>query len=108
MNIASAFVDFLVIEGYGTDGVDLFIGSVPLMAPDKSIWIVSTGGTAIEKNTDGSKQKVYNLNVYMRSMDAQEVYDTLEELETFLNSGVCHELDGYEVLEFETILFSSD
>lgn len=108
MNIVSAFLDFLEDEGYGTIGIDLFIGSVPFNASDRALWIVSSGGNSIVKNIDGTKQKTYSLNVYMRSMLASEVYDTLESLETFINSSECFDLSGYNVLEFETILFPSD
>lgn len=108
MNITRSFVKWLEDSGYGTFGQNIFIGGVPLEAPDMAIWVLSAGGGVIGKNSTGEKQKNYVFNVYMRSLDQEEVYNTLQEIETLANGKECINLDGYITLEVETLLFNTD
>ncbi len=108
MTIARAFVDYLENQGYGSFGGDIFIGTAPLDAQDTIMWLLSSGGNNIEKNTSGEKQKNYIISVYYRSTDAQQVDQTLQDLEELLNNKDCIDLQGYTVLEVETTLFQSD
>lgn len=108
MNITRAFVKWLEDEGYGTFGQNIFIGGVPLEAPDSCLWVLSAGGNVISKNSSGEKQKNYVFSVYIRDLDQQNLYNLLQQIEEEANKKDCIELDGYEVLEVETIVFPTD
>lgn len=108
MNVTQRFAEYLQTEGYGTLGTNLFIGGCPIEAPDTTMWILSSGGNNIGKNNTGEKQKNYIISVFYRSTDAQEVYDTLEELENKINENLCEGLTGYAIMETETTQFPTD
>lgn len=108
MNITRSFVKWLEESGYGTFGTTIFIGGVPQDAPDSCIWVLSSGGNVISKHTTGDKQKNYLFSVYMRDIDQQNLYDTLQNIEELANSPECIDLEDYITLEVETTLFPTD
>ncbi len=109
MNIARAFVKYMEEDLLlGTFGEDIFIGSAPLDGPDPCWWVVSSGGASSIKAQTGEKMKNYTLNIYYRNIDAEDVYDQLQQLEIALNSGNCDQLDSFDTIEMEAILFPSD
>jgi hypothetical protein len=108
MNITEAFKDFLVAEGFGTFGSDLFIGTVPKSAPNNCMWILSAGGSPISRNITNNKQKQYIVSVFYRNTDQQDVYETLQELEELINSDGCTQLGSYNTFDIECTLFPTD
>ena len=108
MNIAKSFASYLQAEAYGTEGVNLFVGSAPKDAPDTCMWVVKSGGDNVSSNITGERQKRYQLNVYFRSADPEDVNDNLEELETEINADACTQLSGYDTIEMEALLFPED
>lgn len=108
MNIVRAFVDFMEDEGFGTFGSDLFIGVAPYDAEDACWWVIAAGGTPVLRNETGEKLKQYTLNVYYRSNDAADVYETLFDLEQSLNAGDCAELENFDTMDIEALLFPAD
>lgn len=108
MNILEAFKDWLEDEDYGTFGTDLYIGGVPLEAPDDVYWITSNGGSNIQKLNTGEKLKNYIINIYFRSSNQENIYDKLQEIEEALNTKECIELEGYTVIEVEATSFPVD
>ncbi len=108
MNINESFVEFLENSGFGTFGTNLYIGGVPLEAPDKSMWVTSGGGVNAGKNHTGEKLKAYIINIFYRNTDAKDVYDTLQSLEDILNDKECIDLTGYDVVEVESTQFPAD
>lgn len=108
MTIARSFIEYLELQGFGSFGVDLFIGGAPLDADDRIIWVLSSGGNNSSKNVSGEKQKAYLLSIYCRDTDPEYVDQTLQNIEELLNTKDCIELTGYMVLESETTLFQSD
>lgn len=107
MNIVRSFANFLENRGYGTFGDDIFIGGAPLEA-DMCWWIVSGGGSSSIKNQTGERVKNYLISVFYRNIDAEDVYESLQELEEDLNSKECLELEDYETVEVEAISFPAD
>jgi len=108
MNITRAFVKFLQDRGFGTFNTNIFIGGAPIDGPNSCYWVISGGGSSKSKNKTGEKQKNYLVNVFMRDMDGENVYNKLQELEELLNSASCFELEGYEVIEVEATTFPTD
>jgi len=108
MNITKAFADYMTLQGYGTFGSTLFIGGVPLDAPDTCWWIVSSGGNTLAKNGTGEKQKNYLISVFYRSTDQEEVYNKLEQFETLFNNNNCLEINGYDIIETEATSYPTD
>jgi hypothetical protein len=108
MNITREFVNFLATKGFGTFGTSIFIGGVPQEAPDASMWVLSGGGTPSVKNETNNMRKKYVFNVYYRNKDAEDVYETLQELEELINSDACTQLGSYETLDMECTLFPTD
>jgi hypothetical protein len=107
MNVTESFVNYLVTSGIGTFGTDIFIGSVPINAPNACYWVKGGGGNPTQKNETGEMIKDYFLDVYYRDT-AQNVYDNLQILEELLNSGVCNPLADYDALEISTTSFPID
>lgn len=108
MNMARAFVEYMESEGLGTFGDDIYIGTAPLNTPDPIYWVISTGGTPISKNSSGERQKRYIVSVYYRNTDAQDVYEKLHTFEETINSTHCTDLTGFDTIEMECTLFTSD
>lgn len=104
MNIAQAFADYLEEIGFGILGVDLFISRVPsgTNAPGDAKWIVGRGGFQVYRTVTGEEGRQASLSLYMRSYDAQLVYDSLEALDARISCSGCLELEGYNVIEVET------
>lgn len=108
MNIVKSFADFMDAQGYGTQGTDLFIGAAPQGSPDKSWWIIGAGGSSTLKGLAGNKMKNYLLNVFYRNTDQEDVMNTLQSFEEFMNSGICDQLNGYNNIEIEATSFPAD
>lgn len=108
MNLTRSFVEYMQNELFGVFGTDIFIGGAPQKAPDTCWWVVSSGGNSVIKNKTNEKLKAYVLDIFYRSDNAEDVYDTLEALEKRLNSDDCPELTDFEVVEFEATLFPID
>jgi len=106
MNIAESFANYLVDNFSLTLGTDLFIGGVPLSAPDSAWWLVLSGGNNENKLSTGEKIKNYRINTYYRSSNTSDVYNSLHALELAITG--CIELEGFEVIEVETLVYPTD
>jgi hypothetical protein len=106
--VGEAFIDFLQNKGIGTFGVDLFLGEMPLGAPDNA-WLVVVGGGNPEIVTlDGSMVKIYTFNIYHRSLAGKEVERELFSLEEDLNCATCVNLQGFETIYSRATNFAQD
>lgn len=106
--VGEAFVKFLEDKGIGTFGVDLFLGDIPLEAPDDA-WVVVVGGGNPELVTlDHSMVKIYTFNIYHRSLAGKEVERTLFSLEESLNDANCVNLQGFETIYSRATQFAQD
>jgi hypothetical protein len=108
MNITQSFAQLLETELSTNLGQNLFIGGAPLDAPDVCWWVLSAGGVNISKQVAGEKQKNYTISVFYRSLNPEDVYDNLQNLEEMINAGDCKELNDYDIIEMEAILFPTD
>jgi hypothetical protein len=108
MNITAAFKDFLVTEGFGVFGDDLFIGTIPQESPDKAMWILSGGGSPSSDKFTNNKEKQYIVSVFYRNTDQEDVYETLQRLEELVNSNGCTQLGDYDTFDMQCTLFPTD
>ncbi len=108
MNIVKSFSDFLETEGFGTLGVDIYLGGVPQGAPDSSIWLMSGGGSPVLRTKTNEMVKQYLISIFMRSLDPEELYDDIQALEELINAEACPSLTGYEVVEMRATSFPTD
>lgn len=108
MNIAKSFVDYMEDLSMGIFGSTIYINSVPQEAPDAVWWVVKSGGSPIRKNSTGERVKDYNLSVYYRDTDAEQVYELMQDFEEEINSKSCIQLDGYDTIEMEASIFTAD
>lgn len=108
MNISKAFTDYMVDNGYGTFGDDLFIGGVPLEAPDTCWWVLSAGGASEPRNSTGERLKSYIVSVFYRNTSTEGVYEQLQALEELINGAECIEFDDYTLIDMEAITFATD
>lgn len=108
MNIARSFATYMEDEGYGVFGTDLFVGGAPKEGPDVCYWVVLNGGAPESRNETGEVIKQYSLSVYYRSTSEEDVYDTIQALEIELNKAKCVQLDGFDTIEIQCILFPAD
>lgn len=108
MSIVRDFVTFMEDYSLGVFGDDIFVGGVPLDAPDSAWWVTSSGGNSAIKSVDGGKVKEYRLNVYYRSIGQNEVYGTLQDFEDLINTGACYEIGSYETVEVEATAYPAD
>lgn len=106
--VGEAFVAFLEDKGIGTFGTDLFLGEMPLEAPDNA-WLVVVGGGNPEMVTvDGSMIKLYTFNIYHRSLAGKEIERELFSLEEDLNCATCVNLEGFETIYSRATNFAQD
>ena len=108
MNIAEAFVEYMEDLTMGTLGTNIYISSVPQEAPDAVWWVVKSGGSPVRKNSTGERVKDYNLSVFYRDIDAEQVYELIQDFEEEINSKGCIQLDGYDTIEMEATVFPTD
>jgi hypothetical protein len=107
MNITDAFAEYMEDNGFGTIGNDLYIGGIPLDT-DNGWWILSGGGTSALKAVTNNKIKNYQINVFYRDTDSENVYNKLQEFEQFINSDPCPTIQGFDIIGIEVILFPTD
>lgn len=108
MNIMESFANYLEELEFGVFGESIFIGSVPLEAPDPCIWLVQNGGSNEIKATTGEKLKNYNIGLYYRSLNSEEVYNTIQTIEETLNANPCTQLNSFVTIELEAISYNVD
>ncbi|MEI7632354.1 MAG: hypothetical protein WCJ60_03455 [bacterium] len=106
--VGEAFVKFLEDKAIGTFGTDLFLGSLPIEAPDDA-WLVVVGGGNPEVVTlDGGMIKLYTFNIYHRSLAGKELERELFSLEEALNCASCVNLSGFETIYSRATNFAQD
>ncbi len=106
--VSEAFVEYLEGQNYGTFGTDLFISQVPSNAPDSTLWVITSGGSPIQRLATGEMLKQYFISVFYRSNSAQDVEKKMFALEELLNCTQCVELTGFEVQDITAQNFGSD
>lgn len=106
--VGEAFVKFLEGKNIGTFGQDLFLGQMPLTAPDEAWLVVVSGGAPDLVTADGGMIKVYTFNIYRRSLAGKEIERTLFSLEEDLNCSTCVNLEGFETIYSRATQFAQD
>lgn len=106
--VGEAFRDFLQGRGYGTFGVDLYLGNIPLDAPDNAWLITVAGGNPETVTLDGSMMKLYTFSVYRRAAKGVDIERDLFSLEETLNCASCLNLDGFETIYSRATQFAQD
>lgn len=106
--VGEAFVKFLEDEGIGTFNTDLYLGQLPLDAPDEAWLVIVAGGSADMVTADGGMMKVYIFNIYRRSLAGKEIERSLFSLEEKLNCSTCVNLEGFETIYSRATQFAQD
>lgn len=106
--VGEAFVKFLEDKDIGTFGEDLYLGELPLSAPDDSWLVVVSGGNPDLVTADGSMIKLYTFNIYHRSLAGKDIERSLFSLEEELNCTTCVNLDGFETIYSRATNFAQD
>ncbi len=106
--VGEAFVKFLQDKGIGTFGTDLFLGEIPLEAPDDAWMVAVSGGEPEVVTLDDSMIKMYTFNVYRRSLAGKEIERDLFSLEEDLNCNTCVNLEGFETIYSRATQFAQD
>lgn len=106
--VGEAFVKFLQDKGYGAFGKDLFLGELPIEAPDKTWLVVVSGGNPEQMLLDGGMVKTYTFNVYRRAVAGKEIERDLFSLEEMLNCAECIDLDGFQTIYTRATQFAQD
>lgn len=106
--VGEAFVKFLQDKGVGEFGVDLFLGEMPLGAPNSAWLVVVSGGNPDTVTLDGSMIKLYTFNIYHRSLAGKEIERKLFSLEEALNCSTCVNLEGFETIYSRATQFAQD
>lgn len=106
--VGEAFVKFLEEKGFGTFGTDLYLGQLPLDAPDEAWLVIVTGGSPDMVTADGGMLKIYTFNVYRRSLAGKEIERQLFSLEETLNCSTCVNLDGFDTIYSRATQFAQD
>lgn len=106
--VGEAFIKFLETEGIGTFNTDLYLGQLPLKAPDEAWLVVVAGGSPELVTADGGMLKVYTFNIYRRSLAGKEIERSLFGLEEKLNCSTCVNLDGFETIYSRATQFAQD
>lgn len=108
MNISHAFATYMATKGYGTLGTNLFIGAVPIDAPNVCWWVSASGGSNTTRNKTGERIKQYIIQVFYRSMDAEDMYEKMQAFEETINSNTCTSLTGYDTIDMQCTTFPTD
>lgn len=106
--VGEAFIKFLEDMSIGTFGTDLFIGEMPLEAPDDAWLVIVSGGAPDVVTLDGGMIKLYTFNIYRRSLAGKKIERDLFSLEETLNNAPSVVLDGFETIYSRAIQFAQD
>lgn len=106
--VGESFIKFLESKNIGTFGQDLFLGMLPLEAPDEAWLVVVSGGSPDVVTADGGMIKVYTFNVYRRSLAGKEIEQQLYSLEQDLNCDTCVTLEGFDTIYSRATQFAQD
>ena len=106
--VGEAFIKWLEDTGIGIFNENLFLGNLPLRAPDESWLVVVSGGNPELVTADGGMIKVYTFNVYRRSLAGKEIERKLFSLEESLNRAECVNLQGFETIYSRATQFAQD
>jgi hypothetical protein len=108
VTIAETFMNWLPSQINATQGTDLFYMQVPGNAPPACWWVISSGGSPVQKLPTGETIRQYFLMVYYRSNKGADVERQLSILEESLNTSDCLQLQGYEIVSVEASQFPAD
>lgn len=106
--VGEAFIKFLEEEGIGTFNTDLYLGMLPIDAPDEAWLVVVAGGSPELVTADGGMMKLYTFSVYRRSLAGKEIERSLFSLEEKLNCSTCVNLEGFETIYSRATQFAQD
>ena len=106
--VGEAFVKFLEGKIPAAFGTDLYLGELPLSAPDKAWLVIVSGGDPEMVTADGGMLKRYTFNIYCRSLAGKEIERELFNLEETLNCSTCVNLEGFETIYSRATQFSQD
>jgi hypothetical protein len=106
--VGESFIKFLEEKNIGTFGTDLFLGMLPLEAPDEAWLVIVSGGSPDVVTADGGMIKVYTFNIYRRSLAGKEIEQQLYSLEQVLNCDTCVILDGFDTIYSRATQFAQD
>lgn len=106
--VGEAFIKFLEDENIGTFNTDLYLGMLPLEAPDESWLVVVAGGSPELVTADGGMMKLYTFSIYRRSLAGKEIERSLFSLEEKLNCSTCVNLEGFETVYSRATQFAQD
>jgi len=106
--VGESFIKFLESKNIGTFGEDLYLGMMPLEAPDEAWLVVVSGGSPDVVTADGGMIKVYTFNVYRRSLAGKEIEQQLYSLEQVLNCDTCVTLEGFDTIYSRATQFAQD
>lgn len=106
MNITEATARYLENLNYATIGTDLYIGQLPVDAPDEAYVVSSSSIDILFSNPTGEKRKRYQIELQYRTYDDQSCHDKIEKIETELNRKKCidyYKQYGYDILDIQAI-----
>ena len=106
--VGEAFIKFLEENNVGTFNQDLYLGMLPLDAPDEAWLVVVTGGSPELVTADGGMMKLYTFSIYRRSLAGKEIERSLFSLEEKLNCSTCVNLEGFETIYSRATQFAQD
>ena len=106
--VGEAFIKFLEQENIGTFNQDVYLGMLPLDAPDEAWLVVVTGGSPEMVTADGGMLKLYTFSIYRRSLAGIEIERSLFSLEETLNCSTCVNLEGFETIYSRATQFAQD
>lgn len=106
--VGEAFIKFLEDNNIGTYNQDLYLGMLPLEAPDEAWLVVVAGGSPELVTADGGMMKIYTFSIYRRSLAGKEIERSLFGLEETLNRSECVNLDGFETIYSRATQFAQD
>ena len=106
--VGEAFIRFLEENNVGTFNQDLYLGMLPLDAPDEAWLVVVTGGSPELVTADGGMMKIYTFSIYRRSLAGKEIERSLFSLEEKLNCSTCVNLEGFETIYSRATQFAQD
>ncbi len=106
--VGESFTKFLEDQNIGVRGNDLFLGELPLQAPNKAWLVIVSGGNPDLVTADGSMVKLYTFSIYRRALAGKEIERDLFSLEEMMNCTSCVNLDGFETIYSRATQFAQD
>lgn len=106
--VSESFINWMVLEGYGTFGTDIYLNQIPEGAPDNAFWVVTSGGDVTQKNVSAESIQRFNTEVFYRNKSGEAVEHQMFALNQQVNARGVFDIEVFDLYDIEATMPSDN